>query len=154
MKVIFLDIDGVLNSRRYDAERTDADGNIDISRLALLREIVQRTGAKLVLTSSWRSHWDPHGVNSDAVGDELAQLFRSNGVPLYDKTPSAQNNRLLEIAGWLIKHDDIEAFAVLDDMKFGWGLLAPFLVETDYNIGRGLEKRHVDRAVEILQGDS
>ena len=35
MKIIFLDIDGVLNSSRYDEERAFLDGAIDESRLTL-----------------------------------------------------------------------------------------------------------------------
>ncbi len=61
MKIIFLDIDGVLNSRQYDAERGTAEGNIDVSRLLLLKQLIDQTGAKIVLTSSWRRHWDPVG---------------------------------------------------------------------------------------------
>ena len=33
MKIIFLDIDGVLNSVRYDRQRTVNQGNIDETRL-------------------------------------------------------------------------------------------------------------------------
>ena len=59
MKVIFLDIDGVLNSRRYDAKR-DKNGNtnIDETRLPLVKRIVDATGARIVLSSSWRNDWD------------------------------------------------------------------------------------------------
>ena len=46
MKILFLDIDGVLNSRAYDRRRNwDEQTNIDETRLPLLREIVDRTGA-------------------------------------------------------------------------------------------------------------
>ena len=35
-RIIFLDIDGVLNSVKYDRERTDKEGNIDETRMVLL----------------------------------------------------------------------------------------------------------------------
>mgnify|MGYP003308514771 CR=1 FL=1 len=48
MKVIFLDIDGVLNSVRYDRERTPEQGNVDETRLPLLKRIVDAAQAQIV----------------------------------------------------------------------------------------------------------
>ena len=59
MKVIFLDVDGVLNSDEYfdriqnlDIEGIESD--IDINKVKLLKKAVDTTGAKVVLSSSWR----------------------------------------------------------------------------------------------------
>ena len=41
MRVIFLDIDGVLNSVRYDRSQIPSDGNIDRTRLVFLRQPVE-----------------------------------------------------------------------------------------------------------------
>ena len=55
MKILFLDIDCVLNSREYDCRRNWNDQtNIDETRLPLVKEIVKKTGAEIVLTSTWR----------------------------------------------------------------------------------------------------
>ncbi len=52
MKIIFLDIDGVLNSRTYDRKRNwNEQTDIDESRLPLVKEIVDSTGAEIVLSS-------------------------------------------------------------------------------------------------------
>ena len=57
MKVIFLDIDGVLNSRAYDRKRNwNEQSDIDETRLTLVKEIVDATEAKIVLSSTWRQH--------------------------------------------------------------------------------------------------
>ena len=45
---------------------------------------------------------------------------------------------------------DVDAFVIIDDIKFGWYELAPFVVNTDYRIGRGLEQRHIEKAIKIL----
>ena len=74
--VIFLDIDGVLNSAAYDRERTDKDGNIDVSRLALLKRIVDAADAQIVLSSSWREYWEPEDEKCDQIGKELNCIFR------------------------------------------------------------------------------
>lgn len=56
-KYIFLDIDGVLNSNDWFEKNKDVDGlvEIDPSKLILLKEIVDCTEAKIILSSSWRS---------------------------------------------------------------------------------------------------
>ena len=150
MKIIFLDIDGVLNSRQYDSGRSMAEGNIDVSRLLLLKQLVEQTGAKIVLTSSWRRHWDRAGECTDEIGKELEDTFGRFGICLYDKTPELEKDRSKEINEWLAMNRDFNAFVVIDDIKFGWYELAPFVVNTDYHIGRGLEQRHIEKAIKIL----
>ena len=52
MKVIFLDVDGVLNDD-YTADRSPAGFiGIDDGMVANLERIVRKTGAKIVLSSS------------------------------------------------------------------------------------------------------
>ena len=150
MRVIFLDIDGVLNSRKYDAVRRPTDGNIDTTRLALLRQLVERTGARVVLSSSWRKHFDSEAKAMDETGRELKSLFSQSGIPLYGITPESAGHRAEEIAAWCNAHPEVTKFVILDDIKFGWGTLDPFVVKTDYRIGRGLEQIHIEKAAEIL----
>ena len=57
MKIIFLDIDGVLNCMQYLIENNCRGIGIDPARVALVADIVRASGAKIVLTTSWRSHW-------------------------------------------------------------------------------------------------
>ncbi len=61
MKVIFLDIDGVLNSDDYIdiAKNSQAiERHIDIDKVKLLKKAIDETGAKTVLTYSWRNSKD------------------------------------------------------------------------------------------------
>ena len=51
MKVIFLDIDGVLTTCSYHNPDTN---HIDPQRVCILSQIVNRTGAKIVLISTWK----------------------------------------------------------------------------------------------------
>lgn len=53
MKVIFLDIDGVLNTFA-----SPEDTRMDEFRLTYLKRIIDATGAKVVLTSSLRKSWN------------------------------------------------------------------------------------------------
>ena len=150
MKIIFLDIDGVLNSRLYDLKRGENDGNIDQSRLVLLKQLVDKTGAKIVLTTSWRRHWDPSGKNTDEIGKELEATFLQCGLQLYDRTDEIDGVRAKEVEEWLSAHTDVESFVIFDDIKFGWGRLDENAVKTDYRIGLGIEEKHIEKALEIL----
>lgn len=66
-KIIFLDIDGVLNSidlslykRSSEVEPTRLLNNVDPIRVGILKWIVDMTDAKIVISSSWR-----HGKTPD-----------------------------------------------------------------------------------------
>ena len=151
MKILFLDIDGVLNSRPYDLQRTAEQGNIDETRLQLLKQIVDETQALIVLSSSWRKHWEKDLSQCDDIGKEIDELFAKYQLQIYDKTPCLpDNDRAEEIRTWVSQHNDVNAYVILDDIAFGWGELTPHLVKTNYRIGRGLEAKHVQKAIDIL----
>lgn len=152
MKIIFLDIDGVLNSTQYDRMRTNKQGNIDETRLPLLKQLVDETKAQIVLSSSWRKHWEQEAALCDKVGQELNEVFAKHDLCIYDKTPvSVNNDRAEEIRTWLKEHNSTEQFVILDDIAFGWGAgLQDHLVKTNSRIGRGLEPKHILQATEIL----
>ena len=62
MKVIFLDIDGVLKEEDYDAEFKD-------ECFARLKKIIAATDAQIILSSSWRiSYWEfvENGFQTDS----------------------------------------------------------------------------------------
>lgn len=57
MRVIFLDIDGVLNSIKWNQEHKEQIQNgilVDEAKVPLLKELADQTGAILVLHSGWR----------------------------------------------------------------------------------------------------
>lgn len=151
MKIIFLDIDGVLNSFAYDRQRTPNDGNIDKTRLVLVKQLVDKTNAKIVLSSSWREHWKKNIDECDDIGKELISDFADAGLEIYDKTPKIGNlERSQEIRTWLDLNPDVSNFVIFDDNGYGWGDLSDNFIQTNYRIGRGLEDEHINRALEIL----
>ncbi len=154
MKVVFLDIDGVLNSVAYDRIRTVEQGNVDETRLPLLKQIVDETGALIVLSSSWRHKFEDDLSPREETGQTLLNLFAQYHLSIYGKTPvSPTNDRAREIRAWLSQHPETQAYVIIDDIPFGWGAdLQEHLVRTDARIGRGLEARHIGRIVELLKG--
>lgn len=153
MKVVFLDIDGVLNSIRYDRQRTDNQGNIDETRLLLIKGLVDATNACIVLTSSWRKHWEKDAARCDAIGRELNEIFAKHQVQIYDKTVALPNkDRAQEIRIWLNLQEEVEEYVIFDDIAFGWGDdLEDHLIKTNPRIGFGLEEMHIQKAMELLK---
>lgn len=160
MKVLFLDIDGVLNSREYDRRRDwNAQTNIDETRLPLVKEIIDKTGAKIVLTSSWRRHWSADESLCDDSGRYIARLFAKYDLCIYDKTHDfgIGAKRKDEIAAWLSEYaaeaeraEQVERFVILDDYRFGWEELFDYFICTNPNYGLGLEDDHVAKAIKLL----
>lgn len=156
MKILFLDIDGVLNSKRYDSTRSMTDSvNIDESRLLLVKEIIDKTGALIVLSSTWRRKLYDDMRPKNGEGTRMLLTFEKYSLKISDKTPESDDpaTRPQEISAWLDAHkDEVDAFAIIDDTFGGWGELSGHLVRTSYRIGRGLEQRHVEEAIAILNG--
>lgn len=151
MKIIFLDFDGVLNSHRYDMVRLPDEGNIDKTRLPLLKEIIDKTGAKIVLTTSWRKHWNKDYSLCTETGKDFLKDFSQFGIEIFDKTEDfGTNMRPEEVKSWLECHKDIESFVILDDIIGGWDDMSENVVNTSPMILRGLEGKHVEKAIEIL----
>jgi hypothetical protein len=103
MKAIFLDIDGVLNSRRTPNPRK-LPYVIQPDLLARLGRVLEQTGAEVVLSSTWR--YDPAG------------LFTAKrwGIPFVDVIPDLPGRpRRDEILAWLDAHAEVDRFAVIDD---------------------------------------
>jgi hypothetical protein len=148
MRVIFLDIHGVLND--HD------DLTIHKNKIALVNTILMETGAKIVLTSSWR--YMVH--KGDMTIDGLNYLFLTHGLknmPLIDVTeadsPRSNLSRGQMILRWLQNcRENIESFVVLDDLDDSPQGLSPvgqYLVKTNSNVG--LTKKQVEKAIDILK---
>lgn len=162
MKVIFLDIDGVLNCTHCKM-KIDGFNFVMDEKIELLKQLVDRTGAKIVLSSTWRFGW----AYMEASGEKdafqqreirhflaLQEKLREFGLELMDYTlviNEDMNHRGEEIDQWLRewKGEPVESFVILDDLNGKY--LRPYsdrLVRTP--IRKGLEQRHVDLAVKIL----
>lgn len=103
MKAIFLDIDGVLNCAATPNPRK-LPYIVDKKLLTRFRRLASRTGATIVLTSSWRI---------DPIGLYAARYWK---VPFDSVCPDMpEAPRGLEIITWLKRHPRVTRFAVLDD---------------------------------------
>lgn len=154
MKLIFLDIDGVLN---FTGCR-DKIGDIyfvNDNRVKLLKEIIDRTNAKVVLSSTWRTGWKDREEKRNTQDAEdftkLEEKLKEYGISLFSYTPVLKNrHRGSEIHKWLeqwTKELSVESFIILDDDTD----MKPYsdqLVQTSYK--HGLSRKNVEKAVTKL----
>lgn len=140
MNVIFLDIDGVLNSpnytKRYKEMQTKKERtykNIDDNALNYLQKLQNKYDAKIVLISTWRK-WGKSisidklkkTIKEDPITEKERTEDYANLRTLYEKLRVEYNldlddmtddlqNRMLEIQLYLLLHKEIEKFVILDD---------------------------------------
>jgi len=154
LKIIFLDIDGVLVTRRF-RERDPGKPLADPSCVAQLNRIVEATEARIVLSSSWRYHglhemrmilglWGVRGEMIDLTPDLNREPEAGAGSRNCVPVPRGR-----EIAEWLRlnDHDGSATIVILDDDADMEHLL-PRLVKSDYAFG--LTEAHAERAIEML----
>lgn len=151
MKVLFLDIDGVLNSEDW-VERTKKSGEITVSltrdldrdAVSVLNSIITQSGAKVVISSSWRVFHDLW---------EMKSILQRHGFvgEVIDMTPRRAPNppyrRGNEIQAWLDQHPEVKSFVIIDDDADMEHLLDK-LVRTDWMYG--LREEHVAPALKVL----
>lgn len=105
MKILFLDIDGVVNTHR--TPQTDG-WPIDPYCAFLVGKIKLDTGCEVVLSSSWRH--SPEGI----------EIVKKKVVPLLGCTTterSGEESRGTEIEKWLKAHTEVTRYAILDDNR-------------------------------------
>lgn len=180
MRVILLDIDGVLNSEQYARKmearhyqlghtepaspkrETTCDcfllfKHVDREAVARLNRIIAGTSAKIVISSTWRKKFDL---------SELRTIFADHGLvgEIIDATPNAYKDPELqgvfahvtrifrghEIDFWLQKHPEVDRFVILDDDS-DMAMHKNRLVQTD--CAEGLLDEHVDLAIRMLAWD-
>jgi hypothetical protein len=132
MKVIFLDIDGVLNTqnfmnlqymtRRLEAENKnlkfedstlttktrDEYGHLfDPTAVGYLNLLINKTDARIVISSTWRFS----GL------EVMRKMWSHRGLPgeVYDITGPAHALRGTDIRVWLMNHPEVDKYLILDD---------------------------------------
>lgn len=132
MKVIFLDIDGVMVTTRHLVQSKKYFGHeFDPVCVSNLKEALKSTGALIVVTSSWR---EGRSLN------QLQSIFKLNGIQnVIGMTPIIEGRtRGFEINGYIQNTKctelEVQQFVILDDEE-EMGDLKHFLIETEFQTG-------------------
>lgn len=160
-KIIFLDIDGVLNStksaefchKKYGGngyggffseseEPTLVNVLWDDECVGWFEKIVKETGASIVISSTWRNHYGLLAFHS------MFKLYSVFDLDIVGKTPSLMSrNRGAEIQKY-IDENKISNYVILDDDSDMLESQMSNFVNTDCDFG--LTKEDYLKAVKIL----
>jgi hypothetical protein len=145
LPILFLDIDGVLNSITFREVHPELDGTdrLDPAAIAVLNAITDAVEVEIVISSTWR-HFFPLA--------ELADILHQAGITgtIVDHTPFVNmevNSRSREIGSWLALHPT-KRFVIIDDDP-GLGEWLEHLVHTDKRVG--LQPAHLATALDVLR---
>ena len=120
MRVIFLDVDGVINSgnnmsRNARLKRTCENMYFDPTCMNRLKKLVENTGAKIVLSSTWRL--PDERTRSMAHLENLKERLALYGLCILDSTPALTSDRNQEVNEWLQSHPEVVQYIILDDVN-------------------------------------
>ena len=164
-KVIFLDIDGVINTKEWHSKMTkdtpkDEYGYaFDPVAVANLAHIIKETDAVIVISSSWKFYGVP----------KLRQMWKIRNLPgtILDITPNTVSDEMLlnanldemelgvcrgnEIKEWLSKHKgEVSNYVIIDDFDDLLPEQEDHAVLTDSLIG--ITEFDAEKAIMILNG--
>ena len=159
IKIIFLDIDGVLNCETTK-ERCGPYIGIDQEKVKLLKQLVDQTKAYLVLISTWKLFWyrNPHlKEKQDDLANYLDESLRKQKLRISAKTkdigdPFDRSLGIKELRNRLKRVHNISTnrYVILDDHELGYKAagIADRWIET--NEETGLQQEHIEKAIKLL----
>lgn len=155
-KVIFLDIDGVLNSNFWNDthQREISDGAlIDVEKVKLLSQLVNNTYAEIVLHSGWKYWFDSDLQPLRKEAEYLRSLLAKEGMMISGMTPDHSTEEIRkskkfslikagEILTWLDEHREVDKWIVIDDLDLHNAEIEMHQIKTDPSIGLTVEDIH------------
>ena len=165
-KVLFLDIDGILNSNSWnDRHQTHIrDGIlIDAEKLRLLALLVKKTDSEIILHSGLRFWFDTELKPLCTETEKLSELLEKENLYISGVTPDLTTEEIRktkkfslvkadEILLWLNLHNSVTNWAVLDDLDLHNAQIRQHQIKTNPAIGLTLE--NVRQAAKILSMES
>lgn len=147
MKVIFLDIDGVLvtrNSIIYQYLNFPDDTDIRFSKKAVknLNKLIRLTKAKIVISSTWRLFHSLEDlkniIKKQGISGEIISTTSVEKATIEEGIPRGQ-----KISDWLEQHPEVEQYVIIDDdVQADCIQFHPYnCVETSYKRGFSPEDR-------------
>lgn len=169
-KVIFLDIDGVLNAFYYLKQLAD-QGQVWRDRFDVLfapecveqlGRIIAATNAEIIISSSWKLPFE--GETDEMVLNNLKKMWKIRQYPgrIGGATPNLTFQEILdmhcdgdfvchkgfEIEQWLRLHPECTSYAIIDDEDIVLPKQESHFIQTDRMVG--LQKKDADRIIKIL----
>jgi hypothetical protein len=156
-KIIFLDVDGVMNGTQTASKGIMYQWHpgIEPEKVALLNQIIEQTGAEVVLSSTWRLHYKQV---------EMREYLKQQGFRgvMRDFTPDhSKTGRFDQRNCRVMRGDEVKAWLEEQKQRGRWNITHHVIfdddtdfhpdqpwIHTDYMTG--MMPAHVDIAVKIL----
>ena len=119
MKVIFFDVDNVLNFPESEALAPSGAKGVADSRVKELRNLMNETGSRIVLTGKWIADWDFDDKKCTPDGTYLNKKLNKKGLHILDKVNPGDKQQAIN--EWLEKRSNVTEWCVLesfDDIKW------------------------------------
>lgn len=155
MNIIFLDIDGVLNTERFvkiqvknnECNYYEAQFNFDPICMKNLKELINDYCCKVVITSTWRLDYP-----NDKYWIELIGNFKKYGIDnsIIGVTTRKYDIRGKQIQEWLKQHKEVNNYVIIDDDS-DMGELINKLAKCDSKTGLTNEVKN--KCIELLGGN-
>jgi len=149
MRVIFLDIDGVLNSSRTAvAYQQMLQRDLDPVAVRMLHRLVMTCEASIVVSSVWRLGDDWRELVWSCLRAagwpvEYYRWLRDNDYygesPLIDRTDRSGPTRGHEIQRWLDDHPEVTDYLILDDDNDMLESQQDRFINVDHRVGFGFD---------------
>ena len=111
---VFLDVDGVLNTKTTCQHTPDGYTGIDDARVKILANAIKMYDCyEVILTSDWKKMGE---YDDDYL--YLLEKLDLYGLDIAGKTKDQGNNRGEGIINYLKAHPEIDDYVILDDYKF------------------------------------
>lgn len=152
MKVLFLDVDGVLNNDVTTDKTPGGFTGVSYVLVERLQQIIKSTHAKIVLSSTWKEEWNKDINLCTVEGLYLMEKLNEYDLSICDKIEDGISfYRGKQIKSYLNSHSDIMSYVILDDLEFDfddYDDLKHHFVQTQERIG--LTDKNVEDAISIL----
>jgi hypothetical protein len=126
MKVLFLDVDGVLNAFGQTKQRFNGCYGICPVLASRLEDTVIKCNCKIVLSSTWRKYAHTRKHVFDCLPRVADRIIGVTPVLGADNTSTRRGE---EISEWLRHNKNCDRFVIVDD-EGDMGELLPYLVLT------------------------
>lgn len=161
--VLFLDIDGVLNSTLWDqTHQTEIKNSIliDQEKVRLFASLIRRTDAQVILHSGWRFWYDDGMRPLRKETEVLSDMLTQEGISLLGKTPDLTTEEIRatkmfskikadEILLWLDTQETAVNWIVLEDRDLHNATVSARQIKTDTTTG--LTADDVEAAVRLFR---
>ena len=156
MKVIFLDFDGVITT--YSTK-----WNIGLEHVKRVKEICDKTSAKLVISSTWQIYGQEgesrekrvknwlNGILMKEYNGAIKKFFTEYTYDMSGRFYGEFGNvRGSDIKSWLMRNPDVDSYVIIDDESDMLDEQIFNFVQTD--MAFGIQDREVKLCIDILNG--